>query len=75
MEDPKDALRRWRKAQGYSQAKLADLVGCHFSYIGHIERGVRSPDRRTANALQELTGIATAAWDAAEDQERDRVAS
>jgi len=33
------AVRRRRKKLGWSQEKLAELSGLHWTYIGRIERG------------------------------------
>ncbi len=33
------AVRRLRKAAGYSQEDFADLVGVHRTYMGAVERG------------------------------------
>ena len=35
-------IRNYRTAKGLSQEKLADLSGCHPTYIGQIERGEKN---------------------------------
>ena len=35
-------IRNHRTAQGLSQEKLAELSGCHHTYIGQIERGEKN---------------------------------
>lgn len=35
-------IRSHRIAKGYSQEKLAELSGCHPTYIGQIERGEKN---------------------------------
>ena len=44
-------IRNYRTKQGLSQEKLAELSGCHPTYIGQLERGeknatLRSEERR-----------------------------
>lgn len=35
-------IRNHRTAKGFSQEKLAELSGCHSTYIGQIERGEKN---------------------------------
>ena len=35
-------IRNYRTAKGWSQEKLAELSGCHPTYIGQIERGEKN---------------------------------
>ena len=35
-------IRNYRTAQKLSQEKLAELAGCHHTYIGQIERGEKN---------------------------------
>lgn len=35
-------IRNYRTAQGLSQERLAELAGCHPTYIGQIERGEKN---------------------------------
>ena len=35
-------IRNYRTAKGLSQEKLAELSGCHPTYIGQIERGEKN---------------------------------
>ena len=35
-------IRHYRTAQGLSQEKLAELAGCHPTYIGQVERGEKN---------------------------------
>ena len=35
-------IRNYRVAKGLSQEKLAELAGCHATYIGQIERGEKN---------------------------------
>ncbi len=44
-------LRKFRKARGFSQEKLAFECGLHRTYISGVERGVRNP---TVLVLEEI---------------------
>lgn len=35
-------IRNYRAQKGYSQEKLAELSGCHPTYIGQVERGEKN---------------------------------
>ena len=35
-------IRNYRKTKGLSQEKLAELSGCHPTYIGQLERGEKN---------------------------------
>lgn len=35
-------IRNYRTSRGLSQEKLADLCGCHPTYIGQLERGEKN---------------------------------
>lgn len=35
-------IRNYRTQSGYSQEKLAELSGCHPTYIGQVERGEKN---------------------------------
>lgn len=49
-------VKKYRKALGISQEKLADLSGLHRTYISNVERGLRSISlgniQKIANALE-----------------------
>jgi transcriptional regulator with XRE-family HTH domain len=53
-------LRKLREEKGWTQEKLADEAGMHFTYIGQIERGRRNPSlinlERLAKALKIQAG-------------------
>jgi transcriptional regulator with XRE-family HTH domain len=46
-----------REAMGLSRAALAEKAGLHQTYIGLLERGERSPNLDTANAIAEALWI------------------
>ncbi len=47
-------IRNYRNQCGYSQEKLAELSGCHPTYIGQVERGEKNA------TLESIEKIATA---------------
>ena len=44
-------VEKYRKAKGLSRASLAAAAGLHQTYIGLLERGQRSPNLDTAQAI------------------------
>ena len=47
-------IRSYRTARGLSQEKLAELAGCHPTYIGQVERGEKNA------TIESIEKIATA---------------
>ena len=47
-------IRNYRTARGLSREKLADLCGCHPTYIGQLERGEKNA------TIESIDKIATA---------------
>lgn len=47
-------IRNYRTALGWSQEKLAELSGCHPTYIGQVERGEKNA------TVESIEKIATA---------------
>ena len=49
-------LRNYRLQKGFSQEKLAEIAGCHTTYIGQLERGEKNATiesiEKIASALQ-----------------------
>lgn len=48
-----ERIRMFRMAQGLSQEKLANEIGMKPGYIGHLERGLKSP---TVETLARICG-------------------
>jgi transcriptional regulator with XRE-family HTH domain len=51
------ALRKYRKARGLTQERLAELSGLHFTYVGSVERGERNISIRNIDALIRALGL------------------
>lgn len=49
-------VEKHRKKTGLSRAALARLAGLHQTYIGLLERGERTPNLDTANAISQALG-------------------
>ena len=52
-------LRQLRIAKGWSQEELADLSGCHRTYIGMLERRQGNPSLRVLAVIAEALGVPT----------------
>ena len=52
-------LRELRIAKGWSQEDLADLSGCHRTYIGMLERRQGNPSLRVLAVIAEALGVPT----------------
>lgn len=50
-------VEKHREKNGLSRAALARLAGLHQTYIGLLERGDRTPNLDTANAIAEALKI------------------
>ncbi len=46
-------IRNYRTQQGLSQEKLAELAGCHPTYIGQLERGEKNA---TLESIERIAG-------------------
>lgn len=53
-------LKRWRGNRSLLAAAIA--LGCHPSYLMHLERGTRKPGRDFSLKLQDVVGIPPSAW-------------
>lgn len=62
--DPGSELRAWRKGQGLTCGKVAELLGAnyHYTLISHWERGEKTPSYEGAVRIWRLTGIEPGAW-------------
>lgn len=50
-------LRRWRKANDYTQEQLAELLGTHLDSVNRWEQGKRAPHPKTLARLMAITGL------------------
>lgn len=50
-------LREFRKCNGYSQEKLADLCDLHRTYIGSVEREERNVTLNTLEVLAQALNV------------------
>ena len=53
MEHP---LGKYRIEKGITRTQMAHLIGCHASYVGHIEEGRRRPSPEMARMIEQATG-------------------
>ena len=50
-------LRELRQERGLSQERLADLAGCHRTYVGMFERKLGNPSLAILTALAEALNV------------------
>lgn len=50
-------LRALRQAKGFTQERLADLSGLHYSYVGQVERGRRNISIDNIGRLADALGL------------------
>ena len=50
-------IRSRRTAKGWSQEKLAELSGCHHTYIGQIERGEKNATIESIEKISTALGV------------------
>ena len=50
-------IRNYRKKKQISQEKLAELSGCHPTYIGQVERGEKNPTLESLEKISTALGI------------------
>ena len=49
-------LSAYRKEKEITRTQMAHLIGCHVSYVGHIEEGRRRPSPEMALLIEQATG-------------------
>lgn len=50
-------IRNYRTQKGFSQEKLAELSGCHPTYIGQLERGEKNATLESIERITTALGI------------------
>ncbi len=50
-------LRKLREERGLSQEELADLAGCHRTYVGMLERKLGNPSLAVIGAIADALGV------------------
>ena len=50
-------IRNYRTQKGFSQEKLAELSGCHPTYIGQLERGEKNATLESIERITAALGI------------------
>lgn len=50
-------IRNYRTRQGLSQEKLAELSGCHPTYIGQIERGEKNATLESIEKIADALNV------------------
>ena len=50
-------IRNYRTQKGLSQEKLAELAGCHPTYIGQLERGEKNATLESVEKISSAMGI------------------
>lgn len=50
-------IRNYRTAKGLSQEKLAELSGCHHTYIGQLERGEKNATIESIEKISEALKV------------------
>lgn len=50
-------IRNYRTLKGLSQEKLAELAGCHHTYIGQVERGEKNATIESIDKISSALGV------------------
>ena len=65
-------IRNYRTAKGLSQEKLAELAGCHPTYIGQLERGEKNATIESIDKISAALGVSLSRlFEKLESQEDD----
>ena len=70
-------IRNYRTARGLSQERLAELAGCHPTYVGQIERGEKNATLESVERIASALGVSLSGLFegiGARDEESDDVA-
>ena len=66
-------IRNYRTKKGLSQEKLAELSGCHPTYIGQLERGEKNATLESIERITAALGISLSKlFEKLDGQEDDR---
>ena len=41
-----DIIKSYRERHGFSQRRMADLIGCSYTYVGMLEKGINSKTKK-----------------------------
>ncbi len=70
-----ERIKKYRIHKGITQEKLAEMAGCHPTYIGQIERGEKNPTVESVYKITQALGISLSELfryiDSTEDREDD----
>lgn len=65
-------IRNYRIQKGLSQEKLAELSGCHATYIGQLERGEKNATLESIERVTSALGVSLSRlFEKLDDQEDD----
>lgn len=62
VTDGPSLLRGWRRANGHTQIRAAELLGIAQPKLSDYERGVTRPELDTAVRIERVAGIPPSAW-------------
>ena len=69
-------IRNYRTQKGLSQEKLAELAGCHPTYIGQLERGEKNATLESVEKIASAMGVSLSQlFDKLGRSEKDSIAS